>query len=278
MFRQRAGQDERFVVGSQTLDELGRRLNVNEAEYVPTTRRSDRFIVIRTLSPRKSESVRHPLELVEWNIAAGIQAIGARRELRTDARTCLIAVSRGSLTGTFPWVYEVVRRCGWSVLPLGGSVDPDDIAELCSRFRVDTIVLPASAIPSILTADMVGRFEDVRDLLFVSGFPSSDALADVADRYPRITVHPFLYTSEFVGAIATPISRRPPWSMEVLDHVVVEVRTAAGLLLDGQGELVVTVLGTEEPALIRRGVGTVGQLSTNEDGRQIIRFDAGGTA
>jgi hypothetical protein len=167
-------------------------------QNIPTGN-SRQFVVLRTTGESgEPELVRHPINLLEAAIASGIEALG-RNGLLDAPHTCLIAVSRSSLSGTFTYIYEVVRRCGWSILPLGGSRDSQDISHLCNDYAVDTVFMAADVLGIVFSRDMAGRFDGVRDVLYTGGVPSPNTTESMLNEFPHITVRPFLY---FSGAIA----------------------------------------------------------------------------
>ena len=60
-------------------------------------------------------------------------------------------------------------------------------------------------------------------------------------------------------------------------NVLVEVeRDKREVLLYGSGQYLISVLGLEDPKLIRWRIGDVGTLKTNNDGRQIIELQGRG--
>lgn len=273
LYARRSHEDERYLAASGVLNDAVRRLGLTEELGDIEIQNAAQFVVVRTRGARgEAQLVEHPLDLVESWIAAGIETLRARG-LVDAAHTCLIAVPRGSLTVTFTFIYEVVRRCGWSVLPLGGSSNGHDISELCSTFGVDTLVLAADAIDAVFDPELAGRFDGLRRLLHVSGLPSSEALDVLATRYPRLEVAPFLYLSEVTGPIAVPTPGRESDAFDVLDHVLIEVNTKQGeIALNGSGDILVTVLGLAVPTLVRRRVGDHGVLTTSEDGHQVVEL------
>lgn len=269
----RALDDDSYAHPSEALNGVVQRLGLSGSSSVTEIRNSDQFVVVRSQgSSGEPELVRHPLDLVESGIAAGVEALNVRGMLDAS-HTCLIAVPRGSLTGTFTWIYEVVRRCGWSVLPLGGSVDGQDISQLCNAYKVDTLVIAADAIESVFAPDLVGRFDGVRTLLHVFGFPSQRALDTLASDFPHLEVHPFLYLSDVTGPIGRPVPGHDSNFFDVLDNVLVEVEAEEGeITLNGSGDILVSVLGMEEPTLIRRRIGDRGVLTTSDVGPQVVRL------
>jgi len=273
LYARRADDDDRYALPSGVLNGVIRRLALTSESSETEIKNSDQFVVVRTLGDLgEAELVRHPLDLVESGILAGVETLKARGMVDA-AHTCLIAVPRGSLTVTFTCIYEVVRRYGWSVLPLGGSADGHDISQLCSAFEVDTLVLAADAIESVFAPDLVGRFDGVRRLLHVSGLPSQRALEVLASSFPRLEVQPFLYISDVTGPIGKPTPGRGGDTFDVLDYVLVEVEATQGeITLNGSGDILVSVLGLEEPTLVRRRIGDIGVLTTNEEGRQVVEL------
>jgi hypothetical protein len=172
-----------------------------------------------------------------------------------------------------------VRQCGWSVLPLGGSDDGQDISKLCNAYNVDTIVIAAIAIDSVFAPNLAGRFDSVKSLLYVSGIPSKKALDTIETKFPQIEVHPFLYMSDITGPIGLPAQGVGNDEFDVLENVLVEVKSTEGkITLNGSGRLLVSVLGLEQPTLIRRDIGDFGVLTTNDKGRQVVRLRRRNTA
>ncbi len=234
---------------------------------------SDQFVLARTRDALgEAELIKHPLDLVESGIAAGIETL-RDRGLTEAAHICLIGVPRRSLSVTFACIYEVVRRCGWSVLPLGGSSDGRDIVDLCNTFHVDTLILAADTIEAVFAPDLAGRFPGVERLLHVSGVPSREAVEVLSTGFPRLEVAPFLYISELTGPIGMPSPGRGGEVFDGLNHVLVEVETIQGdIKLTGSGDALVTVLGLEKSSMVRRRVGDQRVLTTSEDGRQALEL------
>jgi len=125
----------------------------------------------------------------------------------------------------------------------------------------------------VFAPDLVGRFDGVRRLLHVSGLPSQRALEVLASSFPRLEVQPFLYISDVTGPIGKPTPGRGGDTFDVLDYVLVEVEATQGeITLNGSGDILVSVLGLEEPTLVRRRIGDIGVLTTNEEGRQVVEL------
>jgi hypothetical protein len=216
--------------------------------------------------------VRHPLDLVERGVAAGVAAL-EDAGLLDRPRCCLIAVPRGSLSGTFTGIYEVVRRCGWSVLPLGGSEDAGDIAALCEAFDVDVLFVPSGSLDAVFITTMADRFLGVRQALVVGGHPSDATVAKIATIFPSIELRPFLLASELTGPVGRPLLGRDLTAYEILDHVLMEVRRPDGdVALRGSGELLVSILGVDDSALVRRSIGERGVLATALNGVQVVKI------
>jgi hypothetical protein len=187
--------------------------------------------------------------------------------------TCLIAVPRGSLTRTFTLIYEVVRQSSWSVLPLGGSDNGWDISTLCNAYNVDTLVIAADALDSVFDPNLAGQFDSVRNLLYVSGIPSQKALDTIKSEFPQLEVRPFLYMSDVTGPIGLPALGDSNDEFDVLENVLVEVESPEGrITLNGSGRLLISVLGLEQPTLIRRDIGDFGTLTTSDGGQQVVQL------
>lgn len=228
---------------------------------------SDQYIVVRT---QEKELFQLPLDLVDRGIHIGVESL-KDRGMRERDHICLIAVPRGSLTSTFTYIYEVVRRSGWSVLPLGGSIDGQDISQLSNAYKVDTLIVPVDAIESIFSTDFIGKFDTVRNLLYVSGVPSQRTLDNIRSRFPHFTVAPFIYYSDIAGPIGLPIKGSGNVGFTVIEGIHLEVKTQHGELTDsGPGSILASVLGHEK--LTRCNTGYKGTLAI-EDGKQIVRFD-----
>lgn len=273
LYSRRAKNDDRYVFPSKVLSDAIRQIGLTGKSSSTKISNSDQFIVVRTPGiSGESEVIRHPLDLVEKGIAAGVETLRNHGMLDMP-HICLIAVPRGSLTCTFTLVYEVVRQCGWSVLPLGGSDDGQDISQLCNAYNVDTLVIAADAIDSVFDPNLAGQFDSVRSLLYVSGIPPQKALDTIKSKFPQLEVHPFLYMSDITGPIGLPAQGDRNDEFDVLENVLVEVESTKGeITLNGSGRLLVSVLGLEQPTLIRRDISDFGVLTTSEEGRQVVRL------
>lgn len=230
---------------------------------------SDQYVAIRT---QDKELIRLPLSLLDRNIRLGIESLNDRGMLK-KSHICLIAVPRGSLTNTFTYIYEVVRKNDWSILPLGGSVDSQDISQLSNAYNVDTIVVPVDAIESIFTADFADQFDAVRHLLYVSGVPTQKTLDTIKARFPHLNVAPFIYHSDTVGPVGLPIKGNENAGFTALEGVHLEVESKDGQITDnGSGIILASVLGYTQ--LTRRSTGYKGNLVI-EDSKETVRFDEG---
>lgn len=273
LYSHRANNDSRYIVPSEVLNGIIEQLGIASKTSSAEITNSDQFIVIRAQGTSgEPELIRHPLDLVDKGVVAGIETLKARGMLDTE-HTCLIAVPRGSLTGAFTFVYEVVRQSGWSVLPLGGSVDSQDISQLCSAYGVDTLVITSDALDSVFTPKFVGQFDSVRSLLYISGIPTQKTLNTIESQFPQLEIAPFIYLSNTTGPIGLPISGGGSDNFDILENVLVEVESTDGkITLNGSGRLLVSVLGLEQPSLIRRDVGDFGTLTTSDEGRQVVKL------
>lgn len=234
---------------------------------------SDQYVVIRAKkASNEQELIRCPLDLFDKGVAAGIESLKIRGMLESE-QVCLIAVPRGSLTGTFTFIYEVVRKSDWSVLPLGGSVDGQDISSLCNAYKVDTLIVASDAIESIFTSSMVGQFNTLRNLMYMSGVPSPKVFHLIETQFPHIILRPFIYYSDVVGPIDLPAKGSENDGFIALENVLVEVELADGTVaLNGSGRILASVLGLEQPMLIRRDTSYYGMLTTTKDGKQTVHL------
>jgi phenylacetate-coenzyme A ligase PaaK-like adenylate-forming protein len=272
-YRDRAREDGRYVVPRDVLDGVLNSLGFNEAANSTPIHNSPQFIVLRTSGTTGDPKLlRHTMDFHESVVDSGIEAL-SRRGLLTAPHTCLIAISRGRLSGGFLFIYEVVRRCGWSVLLLGASDNPDEIADLCAAQSVDTVFMAPNNIGATFTRETVGRFDSVRNLLYIGEMPSP-SLADRLHRdFPHIRMCPFIYSSNDTGPIGIPTLGGSDTTYEVPQNVLLEVESEDGVaVLNGSGQLLVSVLGLEDPKLIRWRIGDVGVLATDGDGRQTIEL------
>lgn len=273
MYKHRAENDSKYALPSKVLNSAIRELGLTEKSGSTETRNSEQYIVIRTQGiSGEPELIRHPLDFVEKGVEAGIEALKSRGMLDTT-HACLIAVPRSSLTSTFTNAYEVVRRCNWSVLPLGGSDDGQDISQLCNAYKVDTLIIAADALDSVFAPNLVGKFDSVRSILYVSGVPSQDVAKRIKSEFPQIEINPFLYQSDITGPIGLPTPVGEDNEFDMLENMLVEVESPEGAItLNGSGRLLISVLGLEQPTLIRRDIGDSGVLTTDDQGRQIVRL------
>lgn len=272
-YKHRAENDSSYVLPSKALNGAVRELGLTEKSSSTEIKNSEQYVVVRTqVMPDKPEIIRHPLDFVEKGIEAGVEALKSRGMLDT-AHICLIAIPRSSLTSTFTNIYEVVRRCNWSVLPLGGSDDGQDISRLCNAYKVDTIFIAADAIDTVFASSLAGRFDCVKSLLYVTGKPSQGVVERIKSEFPQIEIHPYLYQSDITGPIGLPIQESEDEEFNVLENMLVEVESAEGAItLNGSGHLLISVLGLEQPTLIRRDIGDFGVLTTDAEGRQVVRL------
>jgi len=272
-YRERAREDKQYQAPLKVLESAINELGINATPDTPSFHNSEQFIVIRTSGTTgEPKLLRHPMDFHESVVDSGIKALSRRGMLKTP-HTCLIAISRGRLSGGFLFIYEVVRRCGWSVLLLGASEDTDDIANLCAKHSVDTIFMAPNNIGATFNRNMKGHFDSVRDVLYIGEVPSS-SLADRLQRdFPNIRLRSFIYSSNDTGPIGIPTLKGSDNTYEAPENVLLEVETDdAGVSMNGTGQILVSVLGLEDPKLIRYRIGDIGVLKTNEEGRQTIEL------
>ena len=272
-YRARAHKDNRYVAPRDVLDGVLNTLGFSATAETAPIRNSPQFIVLRTSGTTGDPKLlRHSMDFHEAVVDNGIEAL-SRQGLLAARHTCLIAISRGRLSGGFLFTYEVVRRCGWSILLLGASDDPADIANLCTTNSVDTIFMAPNNIGATFTRNMIGRFDSVRDVLYIGEMPSP-SLADRLRRdFPHIRLRPFIYSSNDTGPIGIPTSDGSGTTYEVPQNVLVEVESDdATVTLNGSGQILVSVLGLDDPKLIRYRIGDVGSLKTDSKGKQTIEL------
>ena len=277
LYRLRAREDDSYRTSRDVLDGILDALGLETTASATPIRNSSQFIVLRTSGTTgEPKLLRHTMDFHESVVNNGIEAL-SRRGMLTTPRTCLIAISRGRLSGGFLFTYEVVRRCGWSILLLGASDDPEDIASLCAENNVDTIFMAPNNIAATFTRNMTGRFDSVRNVLYIGEMPSSSLLDRLRRDFPHIQLSSFIYSSNDTGPIGLPTSDGPDATYEVPENVFVEVESDDGsVALNGSGQLLVSVLGLEDPKLIRYRIGDVGTLTTNDEGEQKIELNGRG--
>lgn len=235
------------------------------------------FIVLRTSGTTgEPKLLRHSMDFHESVVDSGIEAL-SRRGLLDKPHTCLIAISRGRLSGGFLFVYEVARRCGWSILLLGASDDADDIARLCDEHEVDVVFMAPNNIAATFTSTMSEHFSSVREVLYIGEMPAASLSSRIHKDFPQLQLHSFIYSSNDTGPIGIPNPDSPDGTYEVPLNVLVEVENDEGQVsLNGSGQYLISVLGLEDPKLIRWRIGDVGTLMTSNDGKQIIGLQGRG--
>jgi phenylacetate-coenzyme A ligase PaaK-like adenylate-forming protein len=273
LYRRRAREDDRYAVARDVLDHALQEFGLDVGAGTAQLRNSPQFIVLRTSGTTgEPKLLRHAMDFHESVVESGIEAL-ARRGLLEVPHTCLIAISRGRLSGGFLFIYEVARRCGWSVLLLGASDDADEVAELCATCSVDVVFMAPNTIGATFSPGMRGRFESVRELLYIGEVPSPGLAERLARDYPHLKLSPFIYSSNDTGPVGILIGDGSDPVYEVPRNVLLEVADEDGnLSLNGSGQLLVSVLGLEDPKLIRWPIGDVGVLTTDEVGHQTIEL------
>jgi hypothetical protein len=128
-------------------------------------------------------------------------------------------------------------------------------------------------IGATFSRNMVGRFDSVRDVLYIGEVPSSSLANRLQRDFPNIRLRSFIYSSNDTGPIGIPTFEETDTTYEAPQNVLLEVETDdAGLTLNGTGQILVSVLGLEDPKLIRYRIGDVGILKTSDEGRQTIEL------
>lgn len=272
-YRERAREDEQYLAPLKVLESVMKELGFNTSSDTPYIHNSEQFIVIRTSGTTgEPKLLRHTMDFHESVVDSGVEALSRRGMLKAP-HTCLIAISRGRLSGGFLFIYEVVRRCGWSVLLLGASEDTDDIANLCAKHSVDTIFMAPNNIGGTFSSNMIGRFDSVRDVLYIGEVPSSSLANRLQQDFPNIRLRSFIYSANDTGPIGIPALKGSDTTYEAPQNVLLEVETDdSGVTLNGTGQILVSVLGLEDPKLIRYRIGDVGVLKTSDGGRQTIEL------
>lgn len=271
LYRTRAVDDDRYVVPRDVLDGAIHQFGLSAGAGSSSLSNSPHFIVLRTSGTTgEPKLLRHPMDFHESVVAYGIEAL-ARRGLLDAPHTCVIAISRGRLSGGFLFIYEVVRRCAWSILLLGASDDPDDIAYRCATYSVDTIFMAPNTIGATFSRDMRGRFDSVRNLLYIGEMPSPSLADRLLKDFPHIQLKPFIYSSNDTGPIGLPAPDSSDTTYEVPENVLLEIEDSRGeVTFNGSGQILVSVLGLEDPKLIRWRIGDIGVLTTDAAGKQNI--------
>jgi len=272
-YRARAREDDRYVVPRDVLDHALDEFGLDVGTGAVPLRNSPQFIVLRTSGTTgEPKLLRHAMDFHESVVNSGIEAL-SRRGLLEAPHTCLIAISRGRLSGGFLFIYEVARPCGWSILLLGASDDPADIAELCAAYSVDVVFMAPNTIGATFSPGMRGRFDSVRELLYIGEVPSPSLIERLVHNYPHVQLNPFIYSSNDTGPLGIPTAEGSDSTYEVPRNVLLEVEDDRGdVKLNGSGELLVSVLGLEDPKLIRWPIGDVGVLTTDDAGHQTIEL------
>ncbi len=273
----RAKDDSRYEYPRMVLTEAIQQLKFSAPLNSSVIKNSDEFIVLRTSGTTgEPKLLRHPMDFHEAVVESGVQALSKNGVLE-NPHVCMIAISRGRLSGGFLFIYEVVRRCGWSILLTGASDDSEDVSNLCNKFSVDTIFMAPNVISAVFTKDMIGQFNTVKNILYIGEVPSPNIMKRLKMDFPHIRLKPFCYSSNDTGPLGIPQFDSDDSTYDVPDNVLLEVETDDGnIALNGTGKILVSVMGLEDPKLIRFNVGDVGVLVTKEDGRQTIEVQGRG--
>ena len=273
LYRSRASEDERYILPRDVLEGAARQLGFSTRAGTSPISNSPQFILLRTSGTTgEPKLLRHPMDFHESVVSHGVEAL-ARSGLLSKPHTCVIAISRGRLSGGFLFVYEVVRRCKWSILLLGASDDRDDISDLCARYEVDTVFMAPNNIGATFSRSMKGRFDSVRNLLYIGEVPSPNLSERLLVDFPQISLRPIIYSSNDTGPLGIPTPEGDGNTYDVPENVLLEIEDDRGdVALNGSGQILVSVLGLEDPKLIRWRVGDVGILKTDDRGKQVIQI------
>lgn len=277
-YENQASDDDSYKTPRDILNGAIRKLGFEGTdESVTQISNPPQFIVLRTSGTTgEPKLLRHSMDFHESVVDSGVEAL-SRRGLLDKPHTCLIAISRGRLSGGFLFVYEVARRCGWSILLLGASDDTDDIAKLCDEHEVDVVFMAPNNIAATFTPTMSEHFGSVREVLYIGEMPAASLSSRIHKDFPQIQLHSFIYSSNDTGPIGIPHPSSPDGTYEVPQNVLVEVEDdEEQVSLNGSGQYLISVLGLEDPKLIGWRIGDVGTLKTNNDGKQIIELQGRG--
>lgn len=277
-YENQASDDNSYKTPRDILNGAIRKLGFGGTdEAVTPISNPPQFIVLRTSGTTgEPKLLRHSMDFHESVVDSGVEAL-SRRGLLNKPHTCLIAISRGRLSGGFLFIYEVARRCGWSILLLGASDDADDIARLCDEHEVDVVFMAPNNIAATFTSAMSEHFNSVREVLYIGEMPATSLSGRIHKDFPQIQLRSFIYSSNDTGPIGIPIPDSPDGTYEVPQNVLVEVESDEGQVsLNGSGQYLISVLGLEDPKLIRWKIGDVGTLKTDNDGKQIIELQGRG--
>lgn len=277
-YSNQALNDDRYKIPQDILNSAIKDLKFNSNDEAATPiSNPPQFIVLRTSGTTgEPKLLRHTMDFHESVVDSGVEAL-SRRGLLDKPHTCLIAISRGRLSGGFLFIYEVARRCGWSILLLGASDDADAVARLCDEHSVDVVFMAPNNIAATFTSNMSDHFSSVREVLYIGEMPASSLSDRIHRDFPQLQLHSFIYSSNDTGPLGIPDRDSPDGTYEVPSNVLLEVEDSDGnISLNGEGQYLVSVLGLEDPKLIRWRIGDVGTLTTDRSGRQIIELQGRG--
>ena len=273
LYSNQAQNDTRYVYPRDVLVGVIKQLKMTTSANGYRIKNSEQFIVLKTTAHEgKPQLIRHPIDFHESTIKLGIEAL-KKSGMLDEPHVCMIAISASSLNGVFTFIYEVVRRCGWSVLPLGGSEDGADISYLSKNFSVDTIFLPPNIVESVFSREMADKFNTLRNILCIGEVPSPALVERMRIDFPHIRFRPFIYSPNDTGPIGIPNVEGGEGTYDVPENVLLEVESVEGdIALNGSGKILVSVLGLEDPDLIRWRIDDLGTLKTDEAGKQLIEI------
>jgi phenylacetate-CoA ligase len=189
-------------------------------------------------------------------------ARGVRATLPDGPRRVANCIRPGSLNGAFTFVQDIGQLLPALTLPLGATLDPNEVAELITEHRIDTLV----AFPSFV-ADLVTHAAwppTLRNVLYLGEAMHDSFRQAIAAVAPSLTVRSLAYSTSETGPIGYQCPQTPADTHHVHeDAVIVEVvdeHTGAPLPHDRTGEVVVTPLTDTGMALFRYRIGDRGRL------------------
>ena len=152
--------------------------------------------------------------------------------------TSLIGIPVGRLSGGFIFCYEVCRRNGWSILPMGTNEDAADIAKLISQYKVDVVIMLPNLIDAVFVQKHASELSTVRHVLYLGEMLPEALTRRLASCFPYIRIDPLLYSSNDTGPIGCPVRGEKPNTYKVFDHVALEVSSnGIDFAVSGTGEL-----------------------------------------
>ncbi len=242
-------------------------------EGYPEIRNDENFIVLRTSGTTSQAKLnQHPLSFHENVIACGLEAMESLG-ITGQNHTSLIGIPVGRLSGGFIFCYEVCRRKGWSILPMGTNDDTADIANLISQYGVDVVIMLPNLIDAVFVEQYLAQLTTVRPVLYLGEMPPTALMNRMTTLFPTIQLAPLLYSSNDTGPIGCPVRGENPNIYRVFDNIALEVSfDGKDFRTEGTGELFVTVLMRHDAHLVRWRIGDAGRIWQNEQSQRFVEL------